>query len=129
MGTWWQHWGDKGGEERNWPPYLTCRWLRISVLSNRYSPTYESIRDYLYFTLSTSYPYPGPFLNAFYTFPISLHVVVQSCLSAFNQLFNIFNLILMWGLAGLQIVPICREFLSVHVLCNLGTQVFAWSRV
>ena len=24
-----------------------CRWLRISVLSNRHSPTYESIRDYL----------------------------------------------------------------------------------
>ena len=36
--------GDKGGEERNWPPYLTCRWLRISVLSNRHSPTYEIIR-------------------------------------------------------------------------------------
>ena len=40
--------GDKGGEEKNWPPYLTCRWLRISVLCNRQSPTYESIRDYLY---------------------------------------------------------------------------------
>ena len=26
-----------------------CRWLRINVLSNRHSPTYESIRDYLYF--------------------------------------------------------------------------------
>ena len=25
MGTQWEHWGDKGGEERNWPPYLTCR--------------------------------------------------------------------------------------------------------
>jgi len=35
-------------EERNWPPYLTCRWLSISVLSNRHSPTYKSIRDYLY---------------------------------------------------------------------------------
>ena len=45
MGTQWEHWEDKGGEERNWPPYLTCRWLRISVLSNRHSPTYESIRD------------------------------------------------------------------------------------
>ena len=53
MGTWWQHCGDKGGEERNWPPYLTCRWLRISVLSNRHSPTYESIRDYLYLMLSS----------------------------------------------------------------------------
>ena len=42
---------DKGGEERNWPPYLTCRWLRISVLSHRHSPTYESIRDYLYLTI------------------------------------------------------------------------------
>ena len=48
MGTWWQHWGDKGGEERNWPPYLTYRWLRISVLSNRHSPTYESIREHFY---------------------------------------------------------------------------------
>ena len=37
MGTQWEHWGDKGGEERNWPPYLTCRWLSISVLSNRHS--------------------------------------------------------------------------------------------
>ena len=54
MGTWWQHWGDKGGEERNWPPYLTCRWLKISVLSNRHSPTYESIRwDYLYHAKSS----------------------------------------------------------------------------
>ena len=50
MGTQWEHWGDKGSEERNWPPYLTFRWLRISVPSNRYSPTDESIRDYLYFT-------------------------------------------------------------------------------
>ena len=48
IGTWWQHWGNRGGEERNWPPYLTCRWLRISFLSNRHSPTYESVRDYLY---------------------------------------------------------------------------------
>ena len=22
-GTQWKHWGDKGGKERNWPPYLT----------------------------------------------------------------------------------------------------------
>ena len=51
MSTQWEHWGDKGGEERNWPPYLTCRWLRISVLSNRHSPTYRSIRDYLYFSM------------------------------------------------------------------------------
>ena len=29
MGTWWQHWGDKGGDERKCPPYLTCRWLSI----------------------------------------------------------------------------------------------------
>ena len=43
MGTWWQHWRDKGSEERNWPPYQTSRWLRISFLSNRHSPTYESI--------------------------------------------------------------------------------------
>ena len=50
VGTRWEHWGDKGGEEGNWPPYLTCRWLRISVLSIRHSPTYESIRDYLYRT-------------------------------------------------------------------------------
>ena len=28
-----------------------CRWLRTSVLSNRHSPTYKSIRDYLYLTL------------------------------------------------------------------------------
>ena len=49
MGTKWENWGDKGSEERNWPPYFTCRWLSISVLSNRHSPTYESIRDYLYF--------------------------------------------------------------------------------
>ena len=47
MGTWWQHWGDQGGEKRNWPPYLTCQWFSISVLSNRHSPTNESIRDYL----------------------------------------------------------------------------------
>ena len=47
MGTQWEHWGDKCGKERNWPPYLTCQWLRISVLSNRHSPTYESIWDYL----------------------------------------------------------------------------------
>ena len=47
MGTWWQHCGDKGGEKRNWPPYFICRWLRISVLSSRHSPTYESIRYYL----------------------------------------------------------------------------------
>jgi len=46
MGTWWQHWGDKGGEERNWPPYLVCQWLRISVLFHRHSPTYKSILDY-----------------------------------------------------------------------------------
>ena len=48
MGTWWQHWEDEGGGERNWPPYLTCWWLRKSVLSNRHSPTHESIQDYLY---------------------------------------------------------------------------------
>ena len=23
MGTQWEHWGDKGGEERNWPPLRT----------------------------------------------------------------------------------------------------------
>jgi len=56
MGAYCEHWGDKGGEEGNWPPYLTCRWLRISFLSNRHSPTYESIWDYLNFyeRLSTS---------------------------------------------------------------------------
>ena len=48
MATWWHHWGDKGGKERNWPPYLTCRWLRKSFLFNRHFPTYRSIRDYLY---------------------------------------------------------------------------------
>ena len=36
--TQWQHWGDKGGEKRNWPPYFICRRLRIGVLSNRHSP-------------------------------------------------------------------------------------------
>ena len=41
IGTWRQHWRDKGGEERSWPPYLTCRWLRKSTLSNRHSPTYK----------------------------------------------------------------------------------------
>ena len=51
MGTQWEHRGDKGSEERHWPPYLTCRWLSISVLSYRHSPTFESIRDYFYFTL------------------------------------------------------------------------------
>ena len=51
MGTRWQHWEEKGGDERNWPPYLTCLRLRISVLFNKHSPTYESIRDYLYFYL------------------------------------------------------------------------------
>ena len=30
------------------PTSHACRWLRISVLSNRHSPTYESIRDYLF---------------------------------------------------------------------------------
>ena len=46
MGTQWEQWGDKDGEERNWPPYLTRWWLSVSVLSNRHSPTYESIREY-----------------------------------------------------------------------------------
>ena len=48
MGTQWEHWGDKGGDEGNWPPYLKCRWLSISVLSNRQSPTYKSIWEYLF---------------------------------------------------------------------------------
>ena len=47
MGAQWRHWGDKGGEDKNWLPFLKCQWLRIIVLSNRHSPTYESIRDYL----------------------------------------------------------------------------------
>ena len=51
MGTQWEHWGGKGGEERNSPSNLTCRWLSISALSNRHSPTYDGIRDYLYFLL------------------------------------------------------------------------------
>ena len=55
MGTQWNHWGDKGSKERNWPSYLTCRWLRTSVLSNRHSPTYKSIQDYLYTTLVFEY--------------------------------------------------------------------------
>ena len=38
MGTWWQLWGDKGGEERNWPPCLTCQRLKIRFLSNRPLP-------------------------------------------------------------------------------------------
>ena len=29
----------------------SCRWLRTSVISNRHSPTCESIRDYLYLFL------------------------------------------------------------------------------
>ena len=49
MGTQWEQWGDKDGEERNWPPYLICWWLSISVLSSRHSPAYKSIWDYLYF--------------------------------------------------------------------------------
>lgn len=49
VGTRRQYWGDKGGDVRNWLPYLTCRWIRISVLFNKHSPAYESIRDYLYF--------------------------------------------------------------------------------
>ena len=53
MGTWWQHLGDKGGEERTCPPYLTCQWLRINFLSNWHSPTYENIRDYLLYTMIT----------------------------------------------------------------------------
>ena len=64
IGTEWEHWGDKGGEERNWPASLTCRWLRISVLSNRHSPTYESIRDYLYFL-------EGVFLRNFSLAPLA----------------------------------------------------------
>jgi len=55
MGTQWEHWGYKVGEERNWPPYLTYRWISISVLSNRHSPTYESIRDYLLEVVSQYY--------------------------------------------------------------------------
>ena len=47
MDTWWQHWEDKGSGEGNWPSYSTCPLLRISVLSNRHSTTYESTRDYL----------------------------------------------------------------------------------
>ena len=46
MGTQWEQWGDKDGEERNWQPYLTRWWLSVSVLFNRHSPTYESIREY-----------------------------------------------------------------------------------
>jgi len=49
MGTRWQHWGDKSGEKWNWPPYVICQWFSISVLSNRLSLTYKSIRYYLYF--------------------------------------------------------------------------------
>ena len=52
MGTWWQHWGDKDSEERNWPPYLTCHWLRISVRSNRHSLLYKNIQDYLFTQIS-----------------------------------------------------------------------------
>ena len=63
MGTWWQHWGDKGGEERNWPPYLTCRWLRISYLANRHSPTYESYGTAFTLTVSVS---SCPFLFTLY---------------------------------------------------------------
>ena len=49
----WQHWEDKGGEERNRPPYRACRRLRTSVLANRHSLTYECIGDYLYFCMRT----------------------------------------------------------------------------
>jgi len=48
MGSWWQHWGDNGGEERNWPPYLTYRWLMISVFSNRHP-----LRTKVYWTTIT----------------------------------------------------------------------------
>ena len=34
IGTWWQHWEDKVGEEKNWPPYLTSRRLmKVSSLT------------------------------------------------------------------------------------------------
>ena len=36
METRWKYWGDKGGKERNWPPYLTMLRPRTSVLSNRH---------------------------------------------------------------------------------------------
>ena len=47
MGTWWQHWGAKGGEERKWPHHMPL--AQKSVLSNRHFPKYEIIRNYLYF--------------------------------------------------------------------------------
>ena len=47
----WKHWGYKGGEERNWLPYLKSRWLRTNVLSNRHSSTYGSYMG-LTFTLT-----------------------------------------------------------------------------
>ena len=37
-----RHWGDISNEERNWPPYVICRWLRTSVLSNKRSPAYKA---------------------------------------------------------------------------------------
>ena len=58
MGTQCEHWGDKGGEERNWPPYIICRWLRIRILSNRHSPTHKSVRDCLYFLVGQSITLP-----------------------------------------------------------------------
>ena len=38
MGTWWQHWEVKGGEERNWQPYLTMTAAQDKCPSNGHSP-------------------------------------------------------------------------------------------
>ena len=76
--------GDKGGEERNWPPYLKCRWLRISVLSNRHSPTYGSIRDCLYLLCRTYTLNPKTDVNLAWppsTFKINLRPLICFCRS------------------------------------------------
>ena len=50
MGTRWKHWGDKGGEERNWPLNLTMPMAQDSVLSYRHFPLVQIVYGtYLYF--------------------------------------------------------------------------------
>ena len=48
----------KGGEERNWPPYLTMLAAQDKCASDRLSPTYEIIHGtHLYLTFkATLYP-------------------------------------------------------------------------
>ena len=46
--SWWQHYGDKGREERNCPPYPICQWLRIIVLQTA-SKAYGTLTLLLFF--------------------------------------------------------------------------------